>query len=102
MAMLPGQHHAWERYRDRQLRLVGVLYFTAGFSGAAFGRVATLYFIARHLTPSQIGALSAIQPIVGAAGNQVFGWVADQLLLKKAVAVAGRVVSTPGSLRMAR
>ena len=83
-----------ERYRDRQLRICGLLFFLAGFSGSAFGRFGTLFYLDRHLTAGQIGAVEAIQPVLGAAGSQLFGWIADRLLRKKGVAVFGRVVST--------
>lgn len=95
----PGDHllvkaPSSERYRDRQLRICGFLFFLAGFSGSAFGRFGTLFYLDRHLTAGQIGAVEAVQPVLGAAGSQIFGWVADRLLRKKAVAVFGRIVST--------
>ena len=81
-------------YRDRQLRICGFLFFLSGFSGAAFGRFGTLYYIERHLSAGQIGALEAIQPVLGAVGGQLFGWIADRILRKKMIAVCGRLIST--------
>ena len=77
------------------LRLCKLLYFLGGFSGATFGRFSTIFYLTvAKLSPHQIGIVEASQPISGALGNQIWGYVSDRLQRKKVVALAGRIVST--------
>ena len=56
------------------LPLLKVLYFLNGWSGASFGRFATLFYVAKHLSSKQIGYIEAAQPLARSVGNQIAGW----------------------------
>ena len=78
-----------------QLRLCKLLYFLNGFSGSSFGRFATIFYIqVAHLTASQIGYVEAAQPIAGAIGSSILGWMTDRLQRKKAVSLLCRCTTT--------
>ena len=76
------------------LPLIKVLYFLNGWSGASFGRFATLFYVAKHLSSKQIGYIEAAQPLARAVGNQIAGWMADSLQRKKVIALLARCITT--------
>ncbi|KAL1520570.1 hypothetical protein AB1Y20_022146 [Prymnesium parvum] len=80
--------------RERLLRMMKLLYFLNGFSGASFGRFATLFYLDRGLHTHQIGIVEAAQPVSTAIGNQLFGYVSDRLQRKKLVALCARSLTT--------
>ncbi len=82
------------RTQARLLPLLKVLYFLNGWSGASFGRFATLYYLDRGLNSRQIGHIEAVQPLAAAVGNQLGGWITDRLQRKKLVALVCRVITT--------
>lgn len=85
----PKPPSAMEDVRARMLRLMKLLYFLNGFSAASFGRFSTLFYIDRGLDTHHIGIIEAACPVSSAAGNQLFGFVADCLQRKKLVSLCG-------------
>ena len=85
---------------ESQLQLLKLLYFLSGFSGASFGRFATLFYLDRGLLAHEIGIVEALQPLCAAVGNQLFGFAADRFQRKKLSALVGRALSTAALLTL--
>ena len=96
LSPLDEQQPGLEPGTRRTLAFIKVLYFMGGFSGASFGRFATLFYLSppRSLNAGHIGLIEAAQPPFNALGNTLFGWLADRLQRKKAVTLGTQLVTT--------
>lgn len=94
-AALLRPQNANARSNASLLRLCKLLYFMSGFSASSFGRFGTIFYVqVAKLNAAQIGAVEASQPVVGAVGNQLFGFLTDRLQRKKAVSLVTTSVTT--------
>lgn len=95
-ATLLGAVDSASRRTGSLLCMMKVLYFLNGFSGASFGRFATLFYLSspRNFNAGQIGIIESVGPPVAFVGNTLFGWLSDELQRKKAVSLSTQVITT--------
>ena len=77
------------------LILFKTLYFLSGLSSSTWGRFGIIYYNnIQHLSPSQIGVLQGVTPLLGFVVQPLWGWLADYTLQRKHIYLVCKFCST--------
>ena len=78
-----------------KVRLLKVMYFLSGLTGSTWGRFAAIYFNKeKHLSPTQIGKIEFVMPMVKTIFQPIHGYIADIYSAKKEVYLFTGIICT--------
>jgi hypothetical protein len=76
------------------IRTLKILYFLSGFTSSSWGRLSTIFYTIKGLTPSQIGYLEGLILIFRLILTPIWGYVSDKSRSKKKIFIICSAAST--------